>query len=71
MWMAFIIGGVGLLGMIGLLMFCACAAAGRCDDAQDALDAERRREEAKHEADALWWALMDDAALDAAREGEC
>lgn len=68
MWMALGIGVVGLVGIIGLLLWGACAVAGRSDDE---VEAAREREAAKRAVDVMWWSLMADAALDAAREGEC
>jgi len=52
----------------GLLAWCCGAVAGRCDDE---LEVARQREAAMHERDVEWWSLMDEAALDAAREGDC
>ena len=49
-------------------LWSACVAAGRSDDE---VEAAREREAAKRAVDVAWWRLMADAALDAAREGEC
>jgi hypothetical protein len=50
MWMALGLGLIGLIGMVGLLLWYACAVAGR---SEDALEAARAREAAKHERVAI------------------
>lgn len=66
--MGWIIGAIVVAVVGGLIAWCCGAVAGRCDDG---IEEAREREAAKHAVDVAWWRLMADAALDAAREGEC